>query len=176
MEDMKSKHAPVLAGECTECHSPHKAKLETLLLADYPDLCLSCHTDMKEKLLPEEKQKLPKGIGGGKDQNAEPPPGEDMPVYIHAPSDITHCETCHAPHFSEELALLVEPVQALCGSCHNYNEPSFGEAHINIDVNVMDCRRCHAPHYSKDPKLFKDEIHSPFANRTCTDCHLVEKP
>jgi Zn-finger protein len=46
---------------------------------------------------------------------------------------------------------------------------------INIDAAVIDCRNCHNPHASKDPQYFKDEVHSPFAGRSCDDCHIVEK-
>jgi hypothetical protein len=38
----------------------------------------------------------------------------------------------------------------------------------------MDCRNCHNPHGSEDPKYFKDEVHAPFAGRSCEDCHIVE--
>jgi predicted CXXCH cytochrome family protein len=113
-----------------------------------------------------------KGSGGtaGKTTKAA-----DAEIHVHALSDLEKCQTCHKPHFSAELALIVEPIQPLCGKCHDYRETSFTKAHINIDAKVMDCRNCHAPHISKDPMFFKEAVHKPFAERTCEDCHIVEK-
>jgi predicted CXXCH cytochrome family protein len=101
---------------------------------------------------------------------------EEKPIYVHAPSDLKNCQTCHLPHYSAELALIVAPIQPLCGRCHDYKAASFKTAHLNIEAGLMDCRKCHAPHTSKDPKFFKAEVHPPFADRTCKDCHIVEKP
>jgi len=111
--------------------------------------------------------------GGGSVKTEE---DEASEVHVHSLSDLEKCQTCHKPHFSAELALIVEPIQPLCGKCHDYKEISFNNAHINISSVAMDCRNCHAPHTSKDPKFFKAELHKPFAERTCKDCHVVEKP
>jgi predicted CXXCH cytochrome family protein len=124
-----------------------------------------------------EDQGAPAVQDAGKGDSAEGTaqlPGSQ--VYVHALSDLERCHTCHQPHFSEERALIVEPIQRLCGKCHDYKEASFAEAHIDISAAVMDCRNCHAPHTSSDPMFFKDELHKPFAARTCKDCHIVEKP
>ena len=53
---------PVVNAECTKCHSPHKAKLDNLLLAKSPDLCLTCHKDLKTKM---EKEKALLQLGSG---------------------------------------------------------------------------------------------------------------
>jgi predicted CXXCH cytochrome family protein len=143
----KSRHAPVSGGECTKCHSPHQAKLNKLLLAQGPDLCLTCHKDLKEKM---QKEKT------------HSPAGRD-------------CLRCHGPHFTGEGNLLAKPVQALCSECHNVKEASFGKAHFQIDPAVMNCVACHTPHASKDPKFFKEKVHAPFAGRSCEDCHLPAK-
>jgi predicted CXXCH cytochrome family protein len=113
------------------------------------------------------------GSGGTVERKAKP---TETKVYVHALADLEKCEICHRPHFSAEAALITEPIQPLCGKCHDYKKASFGKAHIDIDGNLMDCRNCHSPHTSKSPKFFKDEIHKPFAERSCKDCHVVEKP
>jgi hypothetical protein len=79
------------------------------------------------------------------------------------------------PHMSAQPSLLAEPIHQLCGVCHNLKDEAFNKAHINIDASVIDCRTCHDPHASKDPKFFKDNMHPPFAGRTCDDCHVVKK-
>jgi predicted CXXCH cytochrome family protein len=171
VKEIKSKHSPVVAGECTGCHNPHKAKLQSLLLAGYPDLCLSCHNDLKVRMYgKDEDWAAAQGeVSGGST-------AEGNRIYVHSISDLEKCQTCHRPHFSDELALIVEPIQLLCNKCHDYNEPSFRKGHINIAAKVMDCRNCHDPHTSKDPTFFREEIHKPFVDRTCKDCHIVEKP
>jgi predicted CXXCH cytochrome family protein len=176
VKKVKSRHAPVVAGECTECHSPHKANLESLLLARYPALCLGCHTDLKEKMYSEDKGTVVPRSEGPAGNGDKTPEDEASKIYVHALSDLEKCQTCHKPHFSAELALIVQPIQPLCGGCHDYQEPSFGKAHINIDAKLMDCNTCHDPHTSKDPMFFKEEVHEPFKTRTCKDCHIVEKP
>jgi len=176
VKNIKSRHAPVVSGECTTCHSPHKANLKSLLLARYPDLCLACHTDLKAKMYKEDEgaptsqSDASGGTAGNRIKSA------DTKIYVHALSDLEKCQTCHTPHFSAELALIVEPIQALCSRCHDYKELSFRRAHINIRAGKMDCRKCHAPHTSNDPKFFKAEVHKPFADRACKDCHIVTKP
>jgi len=68
-----------------------------------------------------------------------------------------------------------QPIQTLCGECHDSKSTTFGKAHIYIDAAVMNCRNCHDPHASKDPKFFKSVLHAPFAGRSCEDCHIVSK-
>jgi len=171
-ENIKSKHSPVVAGECTACHSPHKANLDSLLLATYPDLCLSCHTGLKAKMYGEDKDSSVARLGGSGERGTQDK--ASTKIYVHALSDLERCQTCHKPHFSEELALIVEPIQPLCGRCHDYKRPSFSKAHINVGAEVMDCRNCHAPHTSKYAKFFKEEVHKPFSDKACKDCHIVE--
>jgi predicted CXXCH cytochrome family protein len=36
-------HGPVAAGECVECHSPHKSKFPSLLLSKGSSICAKCH-------------------------------------------------------------------------------------------------------------------------------------
>jgi predicted CXXCH cytochrome family protein len=110
------------------------------------------------------------------DGSEKAPEGAASEIYLHSLPDLQKCQTCHKPHFSEELALIVEPIQPLCNRCHDYKETAFSKAHINIDSEVMDCRNCHDPHTSTDPMFFKAEIHKPFADRVCKDCHFVERP
>jgi predicted CXXCH cytochrome family protein len=115
---------------------------------------------------------------GNNGQGAGEKPGETAAakIYVHAPSDLKNCQTCHKPHFSEQLDLIVKPIQPLCGKCHDYKTTPFREAHLNIDPGRMDCRKCHDSHTSTDPKFFKANSHKPFADRTCKDCHIIEMP
>ena len=147
MKGAKSTHPPIMNGECTKCHSPHKSKLAKLLLSPSPDLCLTCHKGTKEKLAKETPH----------------PPAQK------------NCQTSHLPHFSAEPSLLAEPQKSLCSECHDLKAAPFTKEHLGIDPGQMNCMSCHNPHASKDPKFFKEDIHPPFAARSCDECHIVEK-
>jgi predicted CXXCH cytochrome family protein len=92
---------------------------------------------------------------------------------VHDPAG-EDCLECHRPHLSTEATLLSQPVQALCGECHESEDDSFKEAHLRIEAASMDCISCHAPHASKDRNFFKENMHSPFVKGNCDECHIVE--
>jgi len=142
----------------------------------YPDLCLTCHTDLKEKMFQKQAVAPAASDDAPADVSGKSKTPDDAKIYVHAPSDLKDCQICHRPHFSAELALINPPIQVLCGKCHDYKKATFSTAHINIDARVMDCRKCHAPHTSKDPKFFKEAVHKPFTERACKECHIVKKP
>jgi predicted CXXCH cytochrome family protein len=142
----KSVHAAFAKGDCSKCHSPHAAKLKKLLLAQSPDLCFSCHKDIKARM---DKDK------------------------VHSPA--SDCMNCHKPHGSKEARLQVAATSELCGQCHDFKEKGFTAKHIGIDPKVIECMGCHDPHASKDPKFFKAKMHPPFAARECDTCHVAPK-
>lgn len=76
-EDMTEKytylHGPVAGGYCTECHNPHKSKIDKLLLREGQSLCLSCH--VKTDVLNNEN---------------------------HEGIDEMNCIECHNPHGGED--------------------------------------------------------------------------
>ena len=92
MAGAKSTHKPLTTGECTKCHSPHKAKLNKLLLGRQPRMCFTCHKNLKTRM---------------SEGNA------------HSPAVGGDCLRCHVPHFAKETTLLAQPIQALCAECHN---------------------------------------------------------
>jgi predicted CXXCH cytochrome family protein len=140
----KSKHQPADSSNCTACHNPHKARLQGLLLAKSPDLCVTCHKDLKARM---EKEKP------------------------HQPA-ARDCLRCHTPHMSAQESLMAQAIQPMCLECHNPQKGNFATAHLNIDASVMNCRACHDPHASKDPMFFKAGVHAPFASRACEECHI----
>jgi predicted CXXCH cytochrome family protein len=136
-------------------------------------LCLTCHSDLKAKIYPRAKAAAEKKEFA--DQSPAAVKAAEHPkIYVHAPTDIKHCNLCHKPHFAAESDLIVKPIQRLCGGCHDYQQPSFKAAHINIEAKKIDCRKCHDSHTSTNPKFFKAEIHKPFADKACKDCHIIE--
>ena len=174
VKDVVSKHAPVVDGNCTSCHNPHKARLQSLLLAGYPDLCLTCHEDLKSKMYPRPGGIQTASLEISAEEGGETPLSENSTYFVHAPDDLKNCQTCHKPHFSNEPDLMTAPIQRLCEKCHDYQKPAFRQAHLNIDAASLDCRKCHEPHASKNPKFFKAFVHKPFDDRACKDCHIVD--
>jgi predicted CXXCH cytochrome family protein len=142
----KSLHGAFGKGDCSKCHDPHKAKLKKLLLAGSPDLCTSCHKELKARMATDK---------------------------VHSPAE--DCLGCHAPHASPEPSLTLQPVTSLCAECHETKEPAFKKAHLAIDPGALHCMSCHDPHASKDPKFFKASMHPPFVARDCGTCHVEPK-
>jgi predicted CXXCH cytochrome family protein len=143
----RSTHEPVVAGECTACHSPHQTALEGLLLAKTPDLCLTCHKALKTRMA---------------EERVHPPAARD-------------CLRCHQPHSSAEPRLMLQPARTLCAGCHDPGEAAFGAAHLEIDAGQMRCERCHDPHASKEAAFFKNNVHAPFGSKDCQECHLAPR-
>jgi len=117
------------------------------MVAKSPELCLSCHKDLKEKM---DKEK------------------------VHQPA-LADCQKCHKPHFSSETTLLNQAIQPLCGECHDLKSAQFSKSHLSIEPSIINCRHCHDPHSSKSPKYFKSVTHPPFEGRSCDECHIVGK-
>ncbi|HET8734530.1 MAG TPA: cytochrome c3 family protein, partial [Anaeromyxobacteraceae bacterium] len=92
---------------------------------------------------------------------------------VHAPYE--GCDSCHKPHASAQPRLLAEPVRQLCEGCHDTKSEGARKAHLAIDPAKMDCVSCHTPHVSKSDKMFKKNVHPPFAARQCDACHQAEK-
>ncbi|MDR9501998.1 MAG: cytochrome c3 family protein, partial [Desulfurivibrionaceae bacterium] len=141
-----SRHQPVSEAECTSCHNPHQAMLNTLLLATSPDLCMGCHTALKEKMATEK---------------------------VHAPAG-RDCQRCHQPHSAKAPRLLSMQMQELCAECHEPGGDSFQKSHIGIEAAAMNCVQCHDPHSSKDQMFFRPVMHAPFVARSCDPCHITE--
>jgi predicted CXXCH cytochrome family protein len=142
----KSVHGSFEKGECSKCHNPHKAGLPKLLLAKTPDLCFGCHKEMGLR---------------AKDEKA------------HAPFE--GCLDCHKPHAAPQPQLLGEPAGKLCEQCHEGKDAGFQKGHLAIDPAKMTCTSCHTPHTSKSAKLFKKNVHPPFAAKQCDACHAGGK-
>ncbi|MBI5665735.1 MAG: hypothetical protein HZC49_11730, partial [Nitrospirae bacterium] len=160
----------------TKCHSPHKTKLKKLLLSDTPDLCITCHKALKDKMRWNENCEKLKAAGETEANAAAIKACNEISIYVHAPSALETCLRCHKPHLSAEAGLISQPLQTLCAECHDYKTDKFNKAHINIDATIMDCNKCHDPHTSKTPQFFKDTVHTPFKAGTCGECHTSDKP
>ncbi len=133
------------------------------LILPLKQLCFSCHKDIALK---------------------------DKMHYRHYPFHKGQCTSCHDPHASDYLSLLMTEEQYLCVSCHPMrSEFALPVMHPPFDERA--CLSCHDPHASEytgiladsqkvvclacHPTVAKDALrpvrHQPFDRYSCTLCH-----
>ena len=111
---------------CTSCHAVHEPATPAGLLAKTsPELCYTCHAEVRAAFLLPERHPVDQG-------------GID-------------CSDCHNPHEAGQRRLLGGFKQADCLSCHSeYRGPWFFEHQA---VAVEGCTSCHTPHGSVNRHL-----------------------
>ena len=125
---LRSRH-PVREGKmaCTDCHNVHGEDGTGLLVkANSREKCISCHAEKRGPVL-----------------------------WEHAPV-AEDCTLCHAPHGTNQPALLKKRVPQLCQQCHDPSgHPSTrydGSKLSSAYVQVKGCLNCHsAIHGSNHP-------------------------
>ena len=192
---------------CTDCHSSHspepttsnpgsntfvseaaRRNIDTLvanmLRKSEPQLCLSCHTEMKAQFNMPFRHRVLEGTmkctdchnahGGFELKQTRLSVGADSGclkchvdkqgpfVFEHAPLKIDGCAICHSPHGSANPKLLVRSqIRQLCLECHSNvgeigapNTPSF---HNQATIRFQNCTTCHVKiHGSQvDPTFFQ---------------------
>jgi predicted CXXCH cytochrome family protein len=150
-------HRPVALGRCDQCHAPHgsnaRSNLKGLEL-DQPSsrkLCEGCHGRV------------------------------DQVNFKHPALERHGCTGCHDPHGSGNRFLLVQPVNALCQSCHpdhpdgrhasNFlpgGHPIDGDYDPNRPGRSFSCASCHNPHGSNSAQLFYGGL---TGMQMCDGCH-----
>ena len=134
-------HTPVKKGQCLACHDPHSASRRNLLKKGMPSLCFSCHKKMARK--------FPR---------------------THAPFARGQCLVCHNAHGGMDSSLARASDPAMCLRCHR-DSPAARKAHLNMSLKRIKCLPCHSPHGSSRKALVRNELHAPFAEKACGDCH-----
>ncbi len=147
VQEQRFLHAPILQGDCSDCHVPPGEQPQGLdyqvsevhdlvTIAPVLELCGDCHT-------------------------------EDRFVHgdwIHEPFT-NRCDTCHDPHGGDVRHFLhTETPGALCSSCHEDIPGEHDYAHGPLVLGL--CLECHTPHRSEFEGLLRD---TPEA--LCIDCH-----
>lgn len=151
---------------CLNCHSIHQAKAEALLLMPSVSLCLSCHTEIKQKLASPSRHPVNDRVVECIDcHRLSTQPGKSFSlsradqscfdchtefqgpfVYEHSATqeysiEKAGCVSCHDPHGSVNPRLLLQPVKQLCLQCHAI--PKHRTAHGGIFAN-RNCGECHS--------------------------------
>lgn len=97
------------------CTGCHDFKKRNLLKTTKDKLCFICHKDF---------------IKGS---------------FVHGPVSVGACLACHFPHSSENVYLLRENRNALCGKCHKERRLAYN-MHEQVIKHNMLCVNCHDPH------------------------------
>lgn len=127
-------------------------------------LCLSCHKNLLE---------------------------QTYRTYQHKPFDVGTCTSCHDPHASNYINLMVMSDYDLCFSCHGDLYPELLQSVQHQPFKEHHCVDCHHPHASNVAGILQDTQkrlcfschrttaqeanrpvqHNPFDAGKCTDCH-----
>lgn len=145
----RSRHAPYVDGRCTACHDAHGSKEPRLLRAASAKVCLSCHAPLAKRLAARGARVHDPLSGGG------------------------DCLACHRGHGASEAGLLAAPQEALCGECHDPADAALVKKHRGYALAGTTCTSCHDPHVASSGPLLRAELHPPFADGACTECHYA---
>jgi DmsE family decaheme c-type cytochrome len=129
---------------CIDCHSPHHAKdAQYLLKEKQPDLCYSCHTEIK--------------------------PDFSRPFHHRVNEGLVKCTDCHNQHggFLTKQLRSTASQDMVCFKCHVDKAGPFVYEHAV--VKTEGCVACHTPHGSSNPRLLKRSN----INLLCLECHTL---
>lgn len=127
---------------CVSCHSAHTpAVREKLLVKKNPDLCFTCHNEVRADFVKPFKHRVLEG-------------------YVQ-------CQDCHNVHGTTQgKNLRVNANQdAVCYKCHAEKRGPFVFEHE--PVRTEGCSGCHTPHGSPNPRL----LNFARVNTLCLQCH-----
>ncbi|HSA92185.1 MAG TPA: DmsE family decaheme c-type cytochrome [Terriglobales bacterium] len=127
---------------CIDCHSPHSAKAKVALLkVDQPNLCYTCHLDVK--------------------------PEFSKPFHHRVNEKLVKCTDCHNQHggFLTRQLRSTTAQDWVCFKCHTEKAGPFVFEHAPIKTEG--CLACHTPHGSTNPRLLKRSQ----VNLLCLECH-----
>lgn len=127
---------------CVDCHSPHHAKQQRALLKQpQPQLCYSCHLNVRADF--------------------------NRPFRHRVNEGLIQCTDCHNQHggfLSTQLRSTVTQDQ-VCFKCHTEKAGPFTYEHM--PVKTEGCASCHTPHGSSNPRLLTRAT----VNVLCLECH-----
>ena len=129
---------------CVSCHSIHRAKeSQFLLIAKQPQLCFSCHVEIK--------------------------PDFSRPFRHRVNEGLLKCTDCHNQHggFLTKQLRSTAAQDVVCFKCHVDKAGPFTYEHH--PVKTEGCMACHLPHGSANPRLLRRSQ----INLLCLECHTL---
>jgi DmsE family decaheme c-type cytochrome len=165
---------------CADCHTAHAAKDPVLVKATQPQICFTCHQDVRADTFKYSHHPIREGLVTCSDcHNPMGGPGDTKDLkeftvnqtcynchadkrgpllWEHQPVR-ENCLNCHTPHGSNQPRLMKEPMNFLCSSCHsaqaNQSGGAFGGAHS-------------IPNGPLGTTFFNSALAN---QRTCLNCH-----
>lgn len=127
---------------CLSCHSVHKAADDAhLLKVAQPQLCFTCHTDIKAAFA--------------------------MPFHHKVDEGLVKCSDCHDTHgtFGVNNLRSTADQSMICVKCHTETRGPFAYEHPPLKAEG--CISCHTPHGSQNARL----LNVPNVNTLCIQCH-----
>jgi DmsE family decaheme c-type cytochrome len=128
---------------CVDCHSPHKSKEPRLLVKSQPELCYTCHTEMRAEFSKPYRHRVNQGL-----------------------VQCTDCHNEHGGYVGKQLRATAAQDQ-VCFKCHTEKQGPFVYEHL--PVKTEGCSACHTPHGSTNPRLLKTSQ----VNLLCLQCHSL---
>jgi len=164
---------------CTDCHTIHANKNESLLKEDLQDFCISCHSSTAAEFnrrsahpfeseniscvdchFSTEMESFQPTIGLGWNcqkchTDLAGPHVYEHPVTYDFYVNGGGCTECHEPHGSNNDRLLKQPGSGICLQCHG-TPPGHITNHSGLGSKLA-CVECHSEiHGSYDNRLFLD--------------------
>ncbi|MDI1243452.1 MAG: DmsE family decaheme c-type cytochrome [bacterium] len=149
---------------CTDCHSAHGTSFapqragsivqigpaaaqrsnqadRAMLKNSEPQLCMTCHTEVKAQFSKPFRHKVLEGT--------------------------MNCSDCHNPHggFEQKQTKLAVGADASCIKCHSQMQGPFVFEHAPLQLEG--CSACHTPHGSSNAKMLKRST----VRQLCLECH-----
>ena len=149
---------------CNDCHSAHgpnypknqpgsitfvgevsaqRSNLASraMLKNNEPQLCISCHSEVKSQFSKPFRHKVLEGT--------------------------MSCSDCHNPHggFEQKQTKLAVGADQSCVKCHSQMQGPFVFEHAPLKIEG--CAACHTPHGSNNPKMLKRSS----VRQLCLECH-----
>ncbi len=150
-----------MGNSCNSCHSIHQG-VEKLLLAPEPDLCFSCHRNIRAQISKQSHHPMNEAFVGRQAlkcsscHNTMSAFGVD-PVMSY---------TSSSKSSGTDKMLRADSVNELCFKCHAEKRGPFMWEHIPVMEN---CLICHAAHGSNHSKLLVQKV-----PLLCQDCHGIQ--
>lgn len=149
---------------CTDCHSAHGTTFapqragsivqigpaaaqrsniadRAMLKNSEPQLCMSCHSEVKAQFSKPFRHKVLEGT--------------------------MNCSDCHNPHggFDQKQTKMAVGADQACVKCHSDKQGPFVFEHGPLKLEG--CSACHTPHGSQNPKMLKRST----IRQLCIECH-----
>lgn len=135
-------HFPFAEKQCDACHEAPQQGQVVLSEGARRELCLTCHSDMQERL--------------------------DKATVKHAALEgESGCVACHSPHAATYPHQVRRGPVDLCLGCHtNRAQERAQKAYLHRPAFEQSCLICHQEHTGERPRRLRAEV-----NDLCLECH-----